>query len=76
MPLVKAFDEITKHNTTDFPDEGHNTWKSMFFDVPTETSKDGPVAFLFASKGRPIVTHFHEVDEFQVVLPRLSSLAS
>jgi rubredoxin len=68
MPLVKAYDEIENPRIQRSLPNGHFGWRSDFIKRPEDKSIDTPMAFLAeGSANRVLRTHFHEVDQFQVM---------
>ena len=68
MPLVKAYDEIENPRIQRELPNGHRGWRSDFIKRPEDKSIDTPMAFL--AEGTPhriLRTHFHKVDQFQVM---------
>ena len=68
MPLVKAYDEIENPRIQRNLPNGHFGWRSDFIKRPEDKSIDTPMAFLAeGSANRVLRTHFHVVDQFQVM---------
>jgi hypothetical protein len=68
MPLVKAYDEIESPRIQRNLANGHFAWRSDFIARPEDKSIDTPMAFLAeGSANRVLRTHFHVVDQFQVI---------
>ncbi len=68
MPLVKAYDEIENPRIQRSLPNGHFGWRSDFIKRPEDKGIDTPMAFLAeGSANRVLRTHFHEVDQFQVM---------
>jgi rubredoxin len=68
MPKVKAYDEIENPRIQRSLPNGHFGWRSDFIQRPEDKSVDTPMAFLAeGSAHRVLRTHFHEVDQFQVM---------
>ena len=68
MPLVKAYDEIENPRIQRTLPNGHFAWRSDFIRRPEDKSIDTPMAFLAeATPHRVLRTHFHQVDQFQVM---------
>jgi rubredoxin len=68
MPLVKAYDEIENPRIQRNLPNGHFGWRSDFIKRPEDKGIDTPMAFLAeGSAHRVLRTHFHEVDQFQVM---------
>jgi rubredoxin len=68
MPLVKAYDEIENPRIQRSLPNGHFGWRSDFIQRPENKSIDTPMAFLAeGSAHRVLRTHFHAVDQFQVM---------
>ena len=68
MPLVKAYDEIENPRIQRSLPNGHFGWRSDFIKRPEDKSIDTPMAFLAeGSAHRVLRTHFHQVDQFQVM---------
>lgn len=68
MPQIAAFDDV-KHNRKqrEVP-TGGLAWRTHFI-VPPEGAVDAPVAFLAeGTRERVIRPHFHQVDQFQVIV--------
>src|SRR5690606_24565941 len=68
MPLIAAFDDV-KHNRKEREvPTGGRAWRTNFI-VPPEGVADAPVAFLSeGTRERVIRPHFHQVDQFQVIV--------
>ena len=68
MPLVKAYDEVENPRIQRNLPNGHFGWRTDFIKRPEDKSIDTPMAFLAeGSAHRVLRTHFHEVDQFQVM---------
>src|SRR4026207_1867882 len=68
MPLVKSYDEIENPRIQRNLPNGHFGWRSDFIQRPEDKSVDTPMAFLAeGSPHRVLRTHFHVVDQFQVM---------
>ncbi len=68
MPLVKAYDEVENPRIQRNLANGHFAWRTDFIKRPEDKSVDTPMAFLAeGSANRVLRTHFHEVDQFQVI---------
>jgi rubredoxin len=68
MPLVKAYDEIENPRIQRSLPNGHFAWRSDFIKRPEDKTVDTPMAFLAeGSAHRVLRTHFHQVDQFQVM---------
>ena len=68
MPLVKAYDEVENPRIQRNLPNGHFAWRTDFIQRPEDKSVDTPMAFLAeGSANRVLRTHFHEVDQFQVI---------
>jgi rubredoxin len=68
MPLVKAYDEIENPRIQRNLPNGHFGWRSDFIQRPEDKRVDTPMAFLAeGSAHRVLRTHFHVVDQFQVM---------
>jgi len=68
MPLVKAYDEVENPRIQRNLANGHFAWRTDFIKRPEDKSLDTPMAFLAeGSANRVLRTHFHEVDQFQVI---------
>jgi rubredoxin len=67
MPQIKSHDEV-KANRKQREVPGGYAWRTDFR-RPPEGVKHGPMAFLAeGSPGRVIKPHFHDVDQFQVIV--------
>jgi len=68
MPLVKAYDEVENPRIQRNLPNGHFSWRTDFIRRPEDKSIDTPMAFLAqGSAHRVLRTHFHVVDQFQVM---------
>jgi rubredoxin len=68
MPLVKAYDDVENPRIQRNLANGHFAWRTDFIKRPEDKSVDTPMAFLAeGSANRVLRTHFHEVDQFQVI---------
>ena len=68
MPLVKAYDEVENPRIERKLPNGHFAWRSDFIARPEDKTVDTPMAFLAeGSAHRVLRTHFHVVDQFQVM---------
>lgn len=70
MALVKAYDEIENPRVERILPSGYRGWRSDFIKRPDPADKttDTPMAFLAeGSAHRLLRTHFHEVDQFQII---------
>ncbi len=68
MPMVKAYNEVEHPRKERALANGHFAWRTDFIDRPEDKSIDTPMAFLAeGSAGRVLRTHFHVVDQFQVI---------
>ncbi len=68
MPLVKAYDEVENPRIQRDLPNGHFAWRTDFIQRPEDKSVDTPMAFLAeGSAHRVLRTHFHQVDQFQVM---------
>jgi rubredoxin len=68
MPLVTAYDEIENPRIQRNLPNGHFGWRSDFIKRPEDKTIDTPMAFLAeGSAHRVLRTHFHQVDQFQVM---------
>lgn len=68
MPVIKAYEEVKAGKKTRNPPGGGTAWRTDFL-RPPEGVIDHPMAFL--AEGTPhrvIKPHFHEVDQFQVIV--------
>lgn len=68
MPQIASYEEVKAGKTSRNPPTGGTAWRTNFI-VPPEGVVDHPVAFL--AEGTPhrvIRPHFHEVDQFQVIV--------
>ncbi len=68
MPMVKSYDEVENPRKERALANGHFAWRTDFIERPDDKSIDTPMAFLAeGSPGRLLRTHFHVVDQFQVI---------
>jgi hypothetical protein len=68
MILAKSLLEAQAQRTHLVHPDGRETWVSRFFTASAETP-DQPVAFVVEKKADAIIpTHFHEVNQFQVIV--------
>ncbi len=68
MPLVRSYQDIPQPRVQSDVAGGHFAWRTDFLKAPAVRAEDSPVAFLAeGSAGRVLDTHFHQVDQFQVV---------
>lgn len=68
MPLVKAYDEVENPRIQRNLPNGHFGWRTDFIRRPEDKSIDTPMAFLAeGSAHRVLRTHFHTVDQYQVM---------
>lgn len=68
MPLVKAHDEVEYPRVQRNLPNGHFAWRTDFIERPEDKTIDTPMAFLAeGSAHRVLRTHFHQVDQFQVM---------
>ena len=68
MPLVKAYDEVENPRIQRNLANGQFAWRTDFIKRPEDKTIDTPMAFLAeGSANRVLRTHFHEVDQFQVI---------
>ena len=68
MPLVKAYDEVENPRIQRNLPNGHFGWRTDFIKRPEDKSIDTPMAFLAeGSAHRVLRTHFHTVDQYQVM---------
>lgn len=68
MPLVKAYEEIENPRIQRNLANGHFGWRSDFIKRPEDKSIDTPMAFLAEGTAHRVLrTHFHVVDQFQVM---------
>lgn len=68
MPLIKAYDEVENPRIQRSLPNGHFAWRTDFIERPEDKSIDTPMAFLAeGSAHRVLRTHFHAVDQFQVM---------
>jgi rubredoxin len=75
MPLVKAYEEIENPRIQRSLPNGHFGWRSDFIQRPEDKSIDTPMAFLAeGSAHRVLRTHFHIVDQFQVIFNGAGSM--
>ena len=76
MPQFATHDDVKASRTQRDVEEGrHHVWRTDFIVAPKERP-DLPQAFLIESTpGRLLPTHFHEVDQFQVVVKGVGTLA-
>lgn len=68
MPQIASYDDVKAHRTERAGPPGHKLWRTNFI-VPPQGVLDAPMAFL--AEGTPhrvIRPHFHEVDQFQVIV--------
>ncbi len=68
MPLIASYEDVKAAKTTRNPPGGGTAWRTGFI-TPPKGVVDHPVAFL--AEGTPhrvIQPHFHEVDQFQVIV--------
>lgn len=67
MPQIASYDEV-KANRKQREIPGGYAWRTNFI-MPPEGVKDAPMAFLAeGTPGRVIRPHFHDVDQFQVIV--------
>ena len=75
MPLIKAYDEVENPRIQRSLANGHFAWRTDFIERPEDKSIDTPMAFLAeGSAHRVLRTHFHVVDQFQVMYNGSGSL--
>jgi rubredoxin len=68
MPLIKAYDEVENPRIQRDLPNGHFAWRTDFIERPEDKSIETPMAFLAeGSAHRVLRTHFHMVDQFQVM---------
>jgi rubredoxin len=68
MPMVKAYDEVENPRIQRNLPNGHFAWRTDFIQRPEDKSVDTPMAFLAeGSAHRVLRTHFHVVDQYQVM---------
>jgi rubredoxin len=68
MPTVKAYDEVENPRIQRALPNGHFGWRTDFIKRPEDKTIDTPMAFLAeATPHRLLRTHFHTVDQFQVM---------
>lgn len=68
MPLVKAYEDIPNPRVQRELPNGHFGWRTGFFNAPEDKNQDCIMAFLAeGSKNRVLRSHFHKVDQFQVI---------
>jgi hypothetical protein len=68
MILAKSLSEACAQRTHLVHPDGRETWVSRFFTASAEAPAT-PVAFLVEKKAHAIIpTHFHEVNQFQVIV--------
>ena len=68
MPLIKAYEEVENPRIERKLPNGHFAWRTDFIARPDDKSIDTPMAFLAeGSPHRVLRTHFHAVDQFQVM---------
>lgn len=68
MPVIKAYDDVKAGKVSRNPPGGGTAWRTDFMRPPKDTVGE-PMAFL--AEGTPhrvIRPHFHEVDQFQVIV--------
>jgi rubredoxin len=67
MALVKAYEDVKEtRKGRDLPN-GHMAWRTDFIKRAKE-EPDGPIAFLAESTPKRVLrSHFHEVDQFQII---------
>ena len=67
MPYISAYDDVKINRRRKAQPNGHCSWATEFIVSPE--GDDAPQAYMSESTpGRVIGTHFHEVDQFQVVV--------
>ena len=72
MPRIEAYENVKHKKLTRNPPGGGTAWRTDFM-RPAQGEKE-PMAFL--AEGTPhrvIKPHFHEVDQFQVIVDRKST---
>ena len=75
MPQLAAHDEVRDRRTQRDVPGGHHVFRTDFIAAPAERP-ELPQAFLIESTpGHHLRTHFHEVDQFQVVVGGTATLA-
>lgn len=75
MPQIAAYDEVRAKRTQRDVPGGHHVFRTDFIAAPAERP-ELPQAFLIESTpGHHLRTHFHEVDQFQVVVGGTATLA-
>ena len=69
MPRLTAYQDVPNPRIERTLPSGHKGWRTDFIKRPDPASKeDSPMAFLAeGSPGRLLRSHFHEVDQFQVI---------
>jgi len=68
MVLAKAYDEVENPRIERALPHGFFAWRTDFIERPEDKSIDTPMAFLAeASAHRVLRTHYHAVDQFQVM---------
>jgi rubredoxin len=68
MPLIKAYGEVENPRIQRNLPNGHFAWRTDFIERPDDKRIDTPMAFLAeGSAHRVLRTHFHRVDQFQVM---------
>jgi len=76
MPQIASHEQVREKRTWREVEEGrHKVWRTGFIEAAKEQA-DLPQAFMIESTpGRTLGTHFHEVDQFQVVVRGTGTLA-
>lgn len=68
MPLVTAYEEVPNPRIQRNLANGHFAWRTDFIKRPEDKTVDTPMAFLAeGSANRTLRSHFHIVDQFQVI---------
>ena len=69
MALVKAYGEVANPRIQRELANGHFSWRTDFIERPEDKTLDTPMAFLAeGSANRVLRSHFHTVDQFQVIV--------
>lgn len=69
MSQIASHDEVAPtRNQKELPG-GHLSWRTYFLKPPREARQEQPVAFLAESTAQRVLrTHFHDVDQWQIVV--------